>query len=619
MSNLSKMVAVMVGAAAFAVAGCNAQPTQITILATNDIHGGIEPGVASDGTMEGGLAAFSGTVKAIKAGLRIRLGDQAGVLVVDAGDQFQGTLISNHNEGRLVFEAMSRVGYDVAITGNHDYDFGPVGWLQDAPTTPEQDPRGALKAALAVAQFPLISANTFLTSSLQDTAGGQVQVDQQGCVPKVMPDHQPVIDWSKAARPDFLKPYLIKEVAGVRVAIIGIDNVFTPTTTTAADVSDLCFENEAEAYLRVRSELDGRADVFILLIHDGETDKTHDLSVQIQSLLSSAKPRQGAIVDAVISGHTHYTYNRSVAGVPVIQSGSNGQAYGRVDLVYDPKFGGIDQSKTRSYAGVRTFQDKCAAEAKDYCTVDAASHVVMYEGVPFQNDDDITQLIAKERQAIASLAGQVLGRAAAKVVVNRVDESALADDLTDLLRSISAADVALMNTGGIRAPLDQGDVTYDALYRVIPFNNHGVVIGPMRASVLLKALAQSAQTCGSYGALMQSGLKVRVEKDCDAPANRDRVDPKGKLIHVETLDGKVLLDDTGGCPPSGSGEDPVLTVATLDFIAAGGSGYDVFKGVPQIKDIGIVRETMKDLLSSAPKTFKPEDMDGRWAVHKPPH
>src|SRR5262249_21507589 len=354
-------------------------------------------------------------------------------------------------------------------------------------------------------------------------------------------------DWSKATRPDFLKPYLIKDVAGVRVAIIGIDNVFTPTTTTAADVSDLCFEREAEAYLRVRAELDGQADVFIMLIHDGDTNKTYDISMLVQSLMSSAQPRHGAIVDAVISGHTHAVYNRTVGQVPVIQSGSGGETYGRVDLVYDPKVGGIDPSKTRSYAGVRTFLNKCADEAKDYCTVVAANHAVMYEGAPFKNDDSIAQLIAKERQAIAPLAGQVLGKATAKVVVNRVDESPLADALTDLLRRISAADVALMNTGGIRAPLDQGEVTYEALFRVIPFNNHGVVIGPMRASALLKALSQSAQTCGTYGALMQSGLKVQIEKDCDVPANRDHIDPKAKLTHVETLGGKVLLDYTGAC------------------------------------------------------------------------
>ncbi len=576
-----RMLALVGCFAAFAVSGCTAEPTQITILATNDIHGGIEPTVAKDGTAEGGLAAFSGVVQAIRAGLKQRLGDRAGVLVLDAG-------------------------------GNHDYDFGPVGWLQDEPTAPDQDPRGALKAALTYAKFPLISANTFLTASLRDAAGNQVQVDQQGCVPKLAPDRQPVIDWSKAARPDFLKPYLIKDVAGVRVAIIGIDNVFTPTTTTPADVSDLCFEREAEAYLRIRAELDGQADVFVLLIHDGETKETYDISMLVQSLMSSAQPKRGAIVDAVISGHTHAVYNRSVGMTPVIQSGANGEAYGRVDLVYDPKLGGVDQSKTRSYAGVKTFPDKCADEARDYCTVDAASHAVMYEGAPFKSDDSIAQLIAKERQTIAPLAGQVLGKATAEIVVKRIDESPLADAMTDLLRQLSAADVAFINTGGIRTSLLQGDVTYEALFRVLPFNNHGVVIGPMSIPTLLKALSRSTQTCGDYGALMQSGLKVQYEKDC---TGNGHVDTNAKLTHVETLGGRVLFDIATGGPASSDS----LTVATLDFLAAGGSGYDMFKGVPQVKDIGIVREAMKDLLAGAPVTFAPTT-DGRWVGHKPaPH
>src|SRR5713101_2138443 len=93
MDHSPRVLAVMGCVAALAVSGCAAKPTQITILATNDIHGGIEPTVSKDGTTEGGLAAFSGTVQAIKAGLKRKLGDQAGVLVVDAGDQFQGTLI----------------------------------------------------------------------------------------------------------------------------------------------------------------------------------------------------------------------------------------------------------------------------------------------------------------------------------------------------------------------------------------------------------------------------------------------------------------------------------------------------------------------------------------------
>src|SRR5262249_42976326 len=130
-----------------------------------------------------------------------------------------------------------------------------------------------------------------------------------------------------------------------------------------------------------------------------------------------------------------------------------------------------------------------------------------------------------------------LGRCSARQV-DRIGESPLADALTDLLRQVSTADVALMNTGGIRAPLAMGDVTYEELFRVIPFNNHGVVIGPISASTLLMALARSAQSCGDFGALMQSGLKVQIEKDCDPPSGHVGTDTNARLTRVETLGGK---------------------------------------------------------------------------------
>src|ERR1700722_960416 len=100
-----------------ALSSCDStSPRIITILSTNDIHGGIEPQKGSNeslgaNNLTGGLAFFSGAGKAIKKGLQTKYGDLAGVLVVDAGDQFQGTLISNYTEGSLVFSAMDDVGY----------------------------------------------------------------------------------------------------------------------------------------------------------------------------------------------------------------------------------------------------------------------------------------------------------------------------------------------------------------------------------------------------------------------------------------------------------------------------------------------------------------------------
>ena len=113
-----------------------------------------------------------------------------------------------------------------------------------------------------------------------------------------------------------------------------------------------------------------------------------------------------------------------------------------------------------------------------------------------------------------------------------------------------------------------------------------------------------------------TGLKVVIQKDCNPASGPVGTDTNAKLLHVETLRGKVLLD-AAAAVPSTAGDDPTLTVATLDFLAAGGSGYSMPKDAPLIQDLGIIREAMKDSLAKAPATFAPA-MDGRWAVQKPP-
>ena len=109
--------------------------TILSIVGTNDLHGG----VLQRGD-RGGLALLGGYVNNLRAA---RARDGGAVLLVDAGDMFQGTLESNLNEGASVIAAYNALGYAAAAVGNHDFDFGPVG----PPSTsqqPSDDPRGAL-------------------------------------------------------------------------------------------------------------------------------------------------------------------------------------------------------------------------------------------------------------------------------------------------------------------------------------------------------------------------------------------------------------------------------------------------------------------------------------------
>ncbi len=193
------------------------------------------------------------------------------MLTVDAGDQFQGTLLSNYDEGELVFQAMSEVGYDAAVR-EITIDFGPSGWLVDQSADASKR-REALLKILKIARFPLISANTFYIDSLVDAAGKKVSVDPRHCRPL---EPGITVDWKRAQRPEFVVPYVLKTVSGVRVALIGIDNSLTTDVTTLDNVRDLCFATRPSNYRRTRAELEGKADVFVLVIHNGDASSDKD-------------------------------------------------------------------------------------------------------------------------------------------------------------------------------------------------------------------------------------------------------------------------------------------------------------------------------------------------------
>src|SRR5512143_2481080 len=93
-------------------------PKRLSIVGTNDLHGHVER-----------LPALAGYV----ARLRELRAKDGGLLVLDAGDMFQGTLESNMNEGKAVIAAYDAIGYDAAALGNHDFDYGPVGDEEPSP------------------------------------------------------------------------------------------------------------------------------------------------------------------------------------------------------------------------------------------------------------------------------------------------------------------------------------------------------------------------------------------------------------------------------------------------------------------------------------------------------
>ena len=567
-----------------AYSGQSPEPIKLSFFLTNDVHGHIE-----------NMALMGGFVKELRDREEYKSG-KAGLLVLDSGDQFQGTLISDYDEGKTVFKIFNEIGYDAIIPGNHDYDLGPGSFSFDhvKPVT-SQNLRDVILDLSGIAQFPMLSANTYLRKTIKMT-GTQTTVDvDDSCVPKNQSLASP-LDFAHAQRPAFLKPYTIVEKAGVRVALIGIDNRMTTSTTTSAYVSDLCFRDEAETFIEMRKSLEGQADVFVILVHNGNVAPSTFTASDIVTKVNQTLPGG---VDLVAAGHTHQTHNNLVGDVHVIQDGCNAKEFGRVDLYVDPTTHKVIPSKTNSWAGLSVTPDKCDSAHAGF----ACEQLTL----PVAKLPSIDALVTAANQNVAVLGKKKLATAQEVVSVKRIGESALGNVLADALRKAAHSQIAFMNAGGIRTSLQKGDVLYENLFEVLPFNNMAVVMDALPWKVLKGALEQTILTAGSYGTLNESGLKI-VYASSDEDSNT-QLFKNSELQHVELLDGTLLFDSDTDFSVS---DDTTFSVATLDFLATGGGGYHL-GGAPITRTLGIARDAIADgFTASTPEMVIHGDVDGRF-------
>jgi 5'-nucleotidase len=468
----------------------------LTILGTSDLHGHVEH-----------LALFAGYVARVRAD-RARDG---GVVLLDAGDLFQGTLESNTAEGAPVIAAFNALGYTAATIGNHEFDYGPVG---DAsrPERPGDDPRGALRARIREARFPFVAAN------LVDAASGRQ------------------IAWDNVA------PSRIVAVGGVSVGLIGVTSEATPHMTMAVNFAGLGVTPLAPTIAAEATALRARgAAVVVVMAHAGGDcrafDRPDDLATcePDAEILSVARALPRGAVDAIVAGHTHAAMAHRVAGNAVVQSYAFGRAFGRVDLTVDP----VARRVVR--AQIFPPQDVCG-EPRASCTHGT------YEGAAIAPDPIVAAVVAPAIESARALRSASLGvQIESRVATAYGTESALANLVADLMRAAQpGAEVAITNAGGVRADLMPGELTYGALYEVLPFDNRLVAL-EMTGAALRRLFAANLTSTGSI--LAVSG--VRAQATCE----------RGVLaVRVTRDDGRALRDDEA------------VAVVTNDFLASGGEG-----------------------------------------------
>jgi 2',3'-cyclic-nucleotide 2'-phosphodiesterase (5'-nucleotidase family) len=227
----------------------------VSILWTTDFHGAFQLRERDRDTNR--PLGSSAVLAAYLARERAR--NLHGTLLLDGGDCFQGTMLSNLSYGRPVIVQMNRLGYDASAVGNHEFD-----WTVDT-----------LVARVRQARFPFLSANLF------EKRRGQL--------------------------PPWVKPYEVFERHGVRIAVLGFSTVETPTTTLPHNVVDYEFRQAAAIAREWLPKLrTGGADAVVLMGHlPGSQDSA---GTRFRGELAElGRAVEGE--DALLGGHSHNFVN----------------------------------------------------------------------------------------------------------------------------------------------------------------------------------------------------------------------------------------------------------------------------------------------------------------------
>ena len=509
----------------------------LTVIGTNDLHGALER-----------LPLLAGYIANVRAA---RLADGGGVLLIDAGDLFQGTLESNITEGADVVRAYNEMGYAAAAIGNHEFDYGPIG-AAATPQSPAEDPRGALKARISEARFP------FLVANIHDEITGKGP------------------DW-----PNLHSSRLV-DVAGIHVGIVGASTSQTPYTTMSANFVGLTMVPTARAIADEARSLRARgAQVVVVAAHLGGTCNDLDQPTDISSCDRSEElfkvlddlPR--GLVDVFVAGHTHAAVAHQIDGIAVIESYSSGRAFGRVDLRV------TDAGVTN--AMIHKPELVCPLDKDQNPTPVADCKPGPYEGKAVVPDSAV-QAIVDEALARASVRrSEQLGVTLTSAITKSyATESSEGDWFADLMLAARPdVDIALTNGGSLRANIPAGELTYGRLFEAMPFDNRFTIV-ELRGNQVRQLVASNLEHGGSI--LSWAGLTMKAR--CTANA-----------LDVAIKIGGKALDD-----------DAMYKLATSDFLASGADGVigrlKLATSAIKTTDV-LIRDAMADVLRRSKETIDP--------------
>ena len=422
------------------------------------------------------------------------------VVLVDNGDAVQGDTIGTLSNGEYIIDIMNEIGYDVATPGNHEFDYGMDQFF----------------ALTEQANFPYVSAN------FVDNDGNTV-----------------------------LDPYVIKDVAGVKIAFVGISTPKTITTSTPKYFQDdngsyiYAFQQDEtgeKLYAAVQSAVDSAraegAQFVIALAHLG-------IEEDCSPWTSSEVIVNTTGIDAVLDGHSH-----SMIECEKVKNKDGAEVL-------------LSSTETKlAYIGCLTIKD------------DGSMSTTLI------SDNGMKEFIGGIQEEFEGLVNTVVASTDVDLIIKdpasgerivRVSETNLGDLCADAYRAMSGADVAIVNGGGVRADIPAGDITYGQIIAVHPFGNEMCVVECTGQEILdALELGCSKLPAESGGFLHVSGMTYTVDLNVESSV---KLDENGMFVSVE---GERRVKDVtiGGEPLD---PEKTYTLASHNYkLKDCGDGYSMF-------------------------------------------
>jgi 2',3'-cyclic-nucleotide 2'-phosphodiesterase (5'-nucleotidase family) len=487
------------------------QRAWITVLSTTDLHGNVLPvDYYTNKPDARGLAKVATLIRAS------RKENPSGTLLLDSGDTIQGTPLEYfHNKKNNappdpMMLAMNALRFDALAVGNHEYNFG----------------LSILEKARREASFPWLSANTYKAGT-QET---------------------------------HFQPYLVKELNGVRVGIIGLTTPGVPFWENRENFAGLEFREpvaEARKWVAVLRERE-RVDLVVVAMHMGleedlRTGETTPGQVTNENV-AMRLAREVAGIDLILMGHTHREVpSLMINNVLLAQANYWGRHLARADIY-------LERERGRRW--------RVAAKSARTIAVNEKT----------ETDDEVARLVEPYDRETQSWLARVIGESGAELTAAdaRFRDTAILDLIQRVQLDVGKADVSLVASFNPQARLPRGAVTVRDIAGLYIYENTLVVL-EVTGQVLKDALEHSARYFRAY----EAGRTPAELVDEKIPAynfdiaegvtyDLDLTKPYGSRVRNLRFRGQPL--------------DPAqkLKLATNNYRVNGGGGYTMFRDAPEI-------------------------------------